>query len=169
MLGHYLEAMGPFLNYYPHAVGSVITKLFELLTSLPIATQVWLSVILLYFSLINFLNYITLQLFWQDPATSASRYARLHICTSFVRLAKAANAQLLPHMKVTQLVSIIECCILFKTIIIFECHINKISRADLVNLLIFFLIFSHSIYCIIGHSRYSIISAKRRKIASWRA
>ncbi|PWA66254.1 Armadillo-like helical [Artemisia annua] len=73
VLAHYLEAMGPFLKYYPDAVGSVISKLFELLTSLPIVTQ--------------------------DPATSASRYARLHICTSFVRLAKAANAQLLPHMK----------------------------------------------------------------------
>ncbi|GJU50085.1 protein HASTY 1 [Tanacetum coccineum] len=73
VLGYYLEAMGPFLNYYPDAVGSVITKLFELLTSLPIVVQ--------------------------DPATSASRYARLHICTSFVRLAKAANTRLLPHMK----------------------------------------------------------------------
>ncbi|XP_071735484.1 protein HASTY 1 isoform X2 [Rutidosis leptorrhynchoides] len=73
VLGHYLEAMGPFLKYYPDAVGSVINKLFELLTSLPILTK--------------------------DPSTSGARYARLHICTSFVRLAKTANTSLLPHMK----------------------------------------------------------------------
>ncbi|KAG8472806.1 hypothetical protein CXB51_034690 [Gossypium anomalum] len=35
VLGHYLEAMGPFLKYFPDAVASVINKLFELLNSLP--------------------------------------------------------------------------------------------------------------------------------------
>lgn len=35
MHGHYLDAMGPFLKYFPDAVGNVISKLFEMLTSLP--------------------------------------------------------------------------------------------------------------------------------------
>ncbi|CAA0825521.1 Protein HASTY 1 [Striga hermonthica] len=73
VLGHYLEAMGPFLRYYPDAVGSVVNKLFELLTSLPFMVK--------------------------DPSTSTARRARLQICTSFIRLAKAANESLLPHMK----------------------------------------------------------------------
>ena len=37
---------------------------------------------------------------FQDPKTSSARYARLQICTSFVRLAKSAEKSLLPHMKV---------------------------------------------------------------------
>lgn len=73
VLGHYFDAIGPFLKYFPDAVGSVINKLFELLTSLP-------SVV-------------------KDPATSSARYARLQICTSFIRLAKSADKSLLPHMK----------------------------------------------------------------------
>ncbi|KAI3747386.1 hypothetical protein L6452_09841 [Arctium lappa] len=73
VLGHYLEALGPFLKYYPDAVGSVINKLFELLTSLPIVVK--------------------------DPSTSRARHARLQICTSFIRLAKTADSRLLPHMK----------------------------------------------------------------------
>lgn len=40
VLGHYLDALGPFLRYYPDAVGSVINKLFELLTSLPVMVKV---------------------------------------------------------------------------------------------------------------------------------
>lgn len=43
VLGHYLDALGPFLRYYPDAVGSVINKLFELLTSLPVMVKVVLS------------------------------------------------------------------------------------------------------------------------------
>lgn len=39
-LAHYLQAIGPFLKYYPDAVGSVINKLFELLTSLPFVVKV---------------------------------------------------------------------------------------------------------------------------------
>ncbi|VVA96522.1 unnamed protein product [Arabis nemorensis] len=70
---HYLDSMGPFLKYYPDAVGSVINKLFELLTSLPHVVK--------------------------DPATSTSRAARLQICTSFIRIAKAAEKSVLPHMK----------------------------------------------------------------------
>ncbi|KAH6820146.1 ARM repeat superfamily protein [Perilla frutescens var. hirtella] len=73
VLGHYLDALGPFLRYYPDAVGSVINKLFELLTSLPVTVK--------------------------DPSTSTARRARLQICTSFIRIAKAANESLLPHMK----------------------------------------------------------------------
>ncbi|KAL3625477.1 histone deacetylase [Castilleja foliolosa] len=73
ILGHYFDAMGPFLRYYPDAVGSVINKLFELLTSLPFMVK--------------------------DPSTSTARRARLQICTSFIRLAKAASESLLPHMK----------------------------------------------------------------------
>lgn len=73
VLGHYLDAMGPFLKYFPDAVGSVINKLFELLTSLPLVVK--------------------------DPATSSSRLARLQICASFIRIAKAADKSILPHMK----------------------------------------------------------------------
>ncbi|RVW17456.1 Protein HASTY 1 [Vitis vinifera] len=73
VLGHYLDALGLFLKYFPEGVGSVINKLFELLTSLPFVVK--------------------------DPKTSSARYARLQICTSFVRLAKSAEKSLLPHMK----------------------------------------------------------------------
>ncbi|KAJ8747704.1 hypothetical protein K2173_014548 [Erythroxylum novogranatense] len=73
VLGHYLDALGPFLKYFPEAVGNVINKLFELLTSLPFAVE--------------------------DPSTSSARLARLHICTSFIRIAKAADKSILPHMK----------------------------------------------------------------------
>lgn len=38
---------------------------------------------------------------WQDPATSSARHARLQICTSFIRIAKAADKSILPHMKVS--------------------------------------------------------------------
>ncbi|KAL4323981.1 hypothetical protein GQ457_11G015570 [Hibiscus cannabinus] len=73
VLGHYLDAMGPFLKYFPDAVGSVINKLFELLNSLPFVVK--------------------------DPSTSSARHARLQICTSFIRIAKAADKSILPHMK----------------------------------------------------------------------
>ncbi|KAF5740577.1 ARM repeat superfamily protein isoform 1 [Tripterygium wilfordii] len=73
VLGHYLDALGPFLKYFPDAVGSVINKLFELLTSLPFVVQ--------------------------DPSTNSARHARLQICTSFIRIAKAADKSILPHMK----------------------------------------------------------------------
>ncbi|XP_022143035.1 protein HASTY 1 [Momordica charantia] len=73
VLGHYLDALGPFLKYFPDAVSSVINKLFELLTSLPFAVK--------------------------DPSTSSARHARLQICSSFIRIAKAADRSILPHMK----------------------------------------------------------------------
>lgn len=38
--GHYLDSLGPFLRHYPKAVASIVNKLFELLTSLPITIQV---------------------------------------------------------------------------------------------------------------------------------
>ncbi|KAH1032024.1 hypothetical protein J1N35_044198 [Gossypium stocksii] len=74
VLGRYLEAMGPFLKYFPDAVASVINKLFELLNSLPFIVK--------------------------DPSTSSAGHARLQICTSFIRKAKAADKSILPHMKV---------------------------------------------------------------------
>lgn len=43
VLGHYLEALGPFLKYFPDAVGSVINKLFDLLISLPLIVKVTLD------------------------------------------------------------------------------------------------------------------------------
>ncbi|KAG2597572.1 hypothetical protein PVAP13_5KG228500 [Panicum virgatum] len=70
--GHYLDALGPFLRHYPDAVASVVNKLFELLTSLPIT--------------------------FQDPSNN-SRLARLQICSSFIRISRAADKALLPHMK----------------------------------------------------------------------
>ncbi|XVF31221.1 hypothetical protein REPUB_Repub16aG0127000 [Reevesia pubescens] len=73
VLGHHLDAMGPFLKYFPDAVGSVINKLFELLNSLPFVVK--------------------------DPSTSSARHARLQICTSFIRIAKAADKSIVPHMK----------------------------------------------------------------------
>ncbi|KAL3516211.1 hypothetical protein ACH5RR_023113 [Cinchona calisaya] len=73
VLGRYLDSLGPFLKHFPDAAGIVINKLFELLTSLPIIVK--------------------------DPSTSTVRLARLQICTSFIRIAKAADKSLLPHMK----------------------------------------------------------------------
>ncbi|CAK8544722.1 unnamed protein product [Lathyrus sativus] len=73
VLVHYLDAMGLFLKYFPDAAGSVINKLFELLTSLPFEIK--------------------------DTSTSSARHARLQICTSFIRIAKAADKSILPHMK----------------------------------------------------------------------
>ncbi|CAL4976346.1 unnamed protein product [Urochloa decumbens] len=70
--GRYLDALGPFLRHYPDAVASVVNKLFELLTSLPIT--------------------------FQDPSNN-SRLARLQICSSFIRISRAADKALLPHMK----------------------------------------------------------------------
>ena len=40
VLGHYLDALGLFQKYFPEGVGSVINKLFELLTSLPFVVKV---------------------------------------------------------------------------------------------------------------------------------
>lgn len=42
---HYLEAVSPFLKYFPDAVGNVINKLFELLTSLPHVVKVSLFIL----------------------------------------------------------------------------------------------------------------------------
>ncbi|XP_057515729.1 protein HASTY 1 [Amaranthus tricolor] len=73
VLGHYLYSFGPFLKFFPDAVGMVVNKLFELLTSLPVIVK--------------------------DPSTNSARHARLQICTSFIRIAKVADKSLLPHMK----------------------------------------------------------------------
>lgn len=37
----------------------------------------------------------------QDPSTSSARHARLHICSSFIRISKAVDRSILPHMKVS--------------------------------------------------------------------
>ncbi|KNA08758.1 hypothetical protein SOVF_159820 [Spinacia oleracea] len=73
VLGHYMHSLGPFLKIFPDAVGAVVNKLFELLTSLPVLVK--------------------------DPSTNSARHARLQICTSFIRIAKVADKSLLPHMK----------------------------------------------------------------------
>ncbi|GMH10461.1 hypothetical protein Nepgr_012302 [Nepenthes gracilis] len=73
VLGHLLDALGPFLKFHPDAVGGVVNKLFELLNCLPFIVK--------------------------DPSTNSARHARLQICTSFIRIAKAAGQSLLPHMK----------------------------------------------------------------------
>uniref|UniRef100_A0A8R7PSN5 Exportin-5 C-terminal domain-containing protein n=1 Tax=Triticum urartu TaxID=4572 RepID=A0A8R7PSN5_TRIUA len=73
--GHYLDSLGLYLRHYPDVVASVVNKLFELLTSLPITIQ-------------------------QQGPSNNSRQARLQICSSFIRISRAADKALLPHMKV---------------------------------------------------------------------
>ncbi|KAJ3669542.1 hypothetical protein LUZ60_011492 [Juncus effusus] len=73
ILGHYLDSFGPYLKHFPDSVASVVNKLFELLTSVP-------------FNLV-------------DSSVNGPRHARLQICTSFIRISKAADKSLLPHMK----------------------------------------------------------------------
>ncbi|XP_074571576.1 protein HASTY 1 [Curcuma longa] len=73
ILCRYLDSLGPYFKYYPDTIASVVNRLFELLTSLPIAIK--------------------------DPSLNNTRHARLQICTSFIRIAKAAGRSLLPHMK----------------------------------------------------------------------
>lgn len=77
ILGRYLDAMGPFLKYFPEDVRMVIQKLFDLLTSLPIFQKGQK----------------------QDPIAVSMSRARLQVCTSFLRIARAAGTSLLPHMK----------------------------------------------------------------------
>ncbi|XP_020582448.1 protein HASTY 1 isoform X2 [Phalaenopsis equestris] len=72
LLAHYLDALGPYLKFYPESITTVVNKLFELLTSLPLTLK--------------------------DPSNIA-RHARLQVCTSFIRIAKAAQKSLLPLMK----------------------------------------------------------------------
>ncbi|MQM03444.1 hypothetical protein Taro_036230, partial [Colocasia esculenta] len=73
LLGGYLVAFGPFLRLFPEAVGCVINKLFELLTSLPLSLE--------------------------DFSPMSARHARLQICTSFLRIARTSDKSILPHMK----------------------------------------------------------------------
>ncbi|XP_020113589.1 protein HASTY 1 [Ananas comosus] len=73
LLGRYLDALGPYLKHYPDSVTGVVNKLFELLTSLPCTIQ--------------------------DPSSNNARHARLQICSSFIRISRAADKSLLPHMK----------------------------------------------------------------------
>uniref|UniRef100_A0A1D1YS55 Protein HASTY 1 n=1 Tax=Anthurium amnicola TaxID=1678845 RepID=A0A1D1YS55_9ARAE len=73
ILARYLDAFGPFLRSFPEAVGPVINKLFELLTSLPLSLE--------------------------GSSAISARHARLQICTSFLRIARASDKSILPHMK----------------------------------------------------------------------
>lgn len=73
LLGRFLDALGPYLKHFPDSTAVVVNKLFELLTSLPFTPK--------------------------DPSSTGARHARLQICTSFIRIAKAADKSLLPHMK----------------------------------------------------------------------
>jgi len=47
----------------------------------------------------------------QDPSSTGARHARLQICSSFIRIARAADKSLLPHMKVRLSMLLIECCL----------------------------------------------------------
>lgn len=76
ILGKYLEALGPFLKYFPEAVRMVIQKLFDLLVSLPIFQKGQK----------------------QDPLAVSMSRARLEVCTSFFRIARAASTSLLPYI-----------------------------------------------------------------------
>jgi len=58
---HYLDAMGPFLKYFPDAVGSLINKLFELLTSLPHVVKVYFYYFCIYFTYMR--SYIQIRRF----------------------------------------------------------------------------------------------------------
>lgn len=73
LLGHYIHAFGPYLKNVPDSMGGVISKLFELLTSLP--TNI------------------------KEPLANRARHARLQICSSFIHIAKTTDKSLLPHMK----------------------------------------------------------------------
>lgn len=77
ILGRYLDAMGPFLKYSPGDMSMVIEKLFALLRSLPIFQKGQK----------------------QDPIAVSTSRARLQVCTSFLRIARAAGTSLLPHMR----------------------------------------------------------------------
>lgn len=70
VLARYLDSFGSYLKHFPDVVVGVVNKLFELLTSLP----------------------------FQDPSNTA-RFARLQICSSFIRIAKSAEESLVPQMK----------------------------------------------------------------------
>lgn len=73
LLGRFLDALGPYLKYFPDSVAAVVKKLFDLLTSLPYMLE--------------------------DPSSLGARHARLQICSSFIRIARAADRSLLTHMK----------------------------------------------------------------------
>ncbi|XP_031497611.1 protein HASTY 1 isoform X2 [Nymphaea colorata] len=72
ILARHFDALGPFLKFFPEVVHGVIKILFELLQLLPVADK--------------------------DPSNNV-RSVRLHICTSFIRIAQTADRSLLPHMK----------------------------------------------------------------------
>ncbi|KAJ7533944.1 hypothetical protein O6H91_13G072100 [Diphasiastrum complanatum] len=72
LLGRHFDAIGPYLRFSPAAVPLVIQKIFILLTSVPLE---------------------------KNSAALASTRTRLQVCTSFLRIARAAGPTLLPHMQ----------------------------------------------------------------------
>ncbi|KAG0480429.1 hypothetical protein HPP92_011287 [Vanilla planifolia] len=64
LLAHYLDALGPYLKFFSDSTVLVVNKLFDLLKSIPLTPK--------------------------DPSNIA-RHARLQVCSSFIRIAKAAD------------------------------------------------------------------------------
>lgn len=75
--GRLLDAMGPFLRTSPAATLSVLNKIFDLLTSLPMVPK-------------------GLE---KDPTLIENSRSRLQVCTSFLRIAKAADKTVSAHLE----------------------------------------------------------------------
>jgi exportin-5 len=71
----HFDAMGPYFRHAIFAIPHVVEKLFKLLTSLPVTRE------------------------YGDTEKDNMR-ARLQVCTSFLRLARAGDVAMVPHMKV---------------------------------------------------------------------
>lgn len=76
--GRLLDAMGPFLKSSPAATLSVLNKIFELLTSLPVVSTS----------------------FGKDSSLIENSRSRLQVCTSLLRIAKAADKTISAHLEV---------------------------------------------------------------------
>lgn len=76
--GRLLDAIGPFLRNSPAATLSVVKKMFELLISIPIIPKG----------------------IGKDSVAIESSRARLQVCTSFLRIAMAADKAVSAHMEV---------------------------------------------------------------------
>ncbi|KAG0582809.1 hypothetical protein KC19_3G087700 [Ceratodon purpureus] len=70
----HFDAMGPYFKHAPAAIPVVVDKLFKLLTSLPVTRE------------------------FGDTEKDTMR-ARLQVCTSFLRLARAGDVAMLPYMQ----------------------------------------------------------------------
>ncbi|KAI5071083.1 hypothetical protein GOP47_0013334 [Adiantum capillus-veneris] len=76
--GRLLDAMGPFLKTSPDATLGVLNKIFELLISLPLRSTS----------------------FQKDSIVIESSRSRLQVCTSLLRIAKAADKTVSAHLEV---------------------------------------------------------------------